>query len=48
MSFKQLEMTKLEIEYIVNKLSEQANVENQNGYKLNVGDKVRLMNKNIQ
>jgi hypothetical protein len=33
----------LEIEYIVNKLSEQANVENQSGYKLDVGDKVRLI-----
>jgi hypothetical protein len=30
----------LEIEYIINKVSEQVNVENQKWYKLNIGDKV--------
>jgi hypothetical protein len=33
----------LEIEYIIHKLSEQANVENKPGYKVDVGDKVRLI-----
>jgi penicillin V acylase-like amidase (Ntn superfamily) len=33
----------LEIEYIVNKLAEQANIENKPGYKVNIGDKVRLI-----
>jgi hypothetical protein len=32
-----------EIEYIINKLSEQANVENKPGYKVDVGYKVRLI-----
>jgi hypothetical protein len=40
-SSKQMQNNKtLEVEYIVNKLSEQANIENQPGYRLNVGDKV--------
>jgi hypothetical protein len=33
----------LEIECIVNKLYEQANIENKSGYKLTAGDKVRLI-----
>jgi penicillin V acylase-like amidase (Ntn superfamily) len=33
----------LEVNYIIHKLSEQANVENQLEYKLNLGDKVRLI-----
>jgi hypothetical protein len=33
----------LEVNYIIDKLKEQDNVENQSGYKLDVGDKVRLI-----
>jgi hypothetical protein len=33
----------LEVNYIIDKLKEQANIENQTGYKLDVGDKVRLI-----
>jgi hypothetical protein len=33
----------LEVNYIIDKLKEQANIENQTGYKLEVGDKVRLI-----
>jgi hypothetical protein len=33
----------LELEYVNEKLSEQANIENKSGYKLDVGDKVRLI-----
>jgi hypothetical protein len=33
----------LEVDYIIDKLKEQANVENQSGYKLEIGDKVRLI-----
>jgi hypothetical protein len=33
----------LEVNYIITKLSEQANVENTPGYKLDIGDKVRLI-----
>jgi hypothetical protein len=33
----------LEGNYIVDKLKEQANVENQSGYKIAIGDKVRLI-----
>jgi hypothetical protein len=37
-----------EVEYIINKLPERANTENQPRYKLNVDDKVRLIeNKHI-
>jgi hypothetical protein len=44
LSPKQMQNDKeLEVNYIINKLSEQANVENQPRYKLNVGYKVRLI-----
>jgi hypothetical protein len=33
----------LEVNYMITKLSEQANVENKSGYKVDVGDKVRLI-----
>jgi hypothetical protein len=33
----------LEVNYIIDKLKEQANIENQTGYKLDIGDKVRLI-----
>jgi hypothetical protein len=36
----------LEVNYIITKLSEQANVENKPGYKLAVNDKVRLIENN--
>jgi hypothetical protein len=36
----------LEVNYIINKLSEQANVENKPGYKVKVGDKVQLRKNN--
>jgi hypothetical protein len=44
LSPKQMQNDKeLEVNYIITKLSEQANVENKPGYKLNVNDKVRLI-----
>jgi hypothetical protein len=44
LSPKQMQNCKeLEVEYIINKLSEQANVENNLGYKVDVGDKIRLI-----
>jgi hypothetical protein len=44
LSPKQMQNVKqLEIEYIINKLSEQANVENKPGYKVDIDDKVRLI-----
>jgi hypothetical protein len=33
----------LEVNYIIDKLNERANVENRSGYKLDVGEKVRLI-----
>jgi hypothetical protein len=33
----------LEINYIIEKLSEQANIENKSGYKIDIRDKVRLI-----
>jgi hypothetical protein len=33
----------LEVEYIIDTLSEQANIENKPGYKLDIGDKVPLI-----
>jgi hypothetical protein len=41
LSPKQMQNNKeLEVNYIIDKLKEQANVENQSGYKLDIGDKV--------
>jgi hypothetical protein len=44
LSPKQMQNDKqLEVNYIITQLSEQANVENTSGYKLDIGDKVRLI-----